>query len=336
MKTAEVRRALRRAKPELVALVADARRAAEDRRLSCVATSRSTASERSRSRCSSASVTRRDSWRFDETIHPFARASAPRTSGSRAGTTRRPDLALLRDARVRPRRSTSTASTRRSSASRSASGVSLGFHESQSRLWENIVGRSQPFWRLLLPAARRTRSRTRSAARRRALPPRRQQGAAVAHPRRRGRGHLQPPHHPALRARAGAARRRRLDVPTCRRPGTRAFTTTSASTCPTTPHGVLQDVHWAERQLRLLPDLRARQRHRGADLGGVRGGAAGPRRAVRARRVRAAPRLAARARLPPRAQVHAAGADRAPRRRRDRRRPYLRYLREKFGAAAAV
>jgi len=26
-------------------------------------------------------------------------------------------------------------------------GVSLGVHESQSRMWENLVGRSLPFWR---------------------------------------------------------------------------------------------------------------------------------------------------------------------------------------------
>lgn len=32
-----------------------------------------------------------------------------------------------------------------------ASGISLGVHESQSRLWENIVGRSLPFWRRFLP-----------------------------------------------------------------------------------------------------------------------------------------------------------------------------------------
>jgi carboxypeptidase Taq len=31
--------------------------------------------------------------------------------------------------------------------------VSLGFHESQSRLWENFVGRSQGFWRFLWPKA---------------------------------------------------------------------------------------------------------------------------------------------------------------------------------------
>lgn len=32
-----------------------------------------------------------------------------------------------------------------------ADGASLGFHESQSRLWENQVGRSLPFWRWLYP-----------------------------------------------------------------------------------------------------------------------------------------------------------------------------------------
>ena len=33
-----------------------------------------------------------------------------------------------------------------------AGGVSLGLHESQSRLWENIVGRSEAFWAPFLPA----------------------------------------------------------------------------------------------------------------------------------------------------------------------------------------
>ncbi len=31
------------------------------------------------------------------------------------------------------------------------SGVSLGLHESQSRMWENLVGRSRPFWRYFYP-----------------------------------------------------------------------------------------------------------------------------------------------------------------------------------------
>ena len=33
-------------------------------------------------------------------------------------------------------------------------GVSLGIHESQSRLWENLVGRSPAFWRHWLPRLR--------------------------------------------------------------------------------------------------------------------------------------------------------------------------------------
>ena len=35
-----------------------------------------------------------------------------------------------------------------------AQGSSLGMHESQSRMWENIVGRSRPFWRHYLPLLR--------------------------------------------------------------------------------------------------------------------------------------------------------------------------------------
>lgn len=37
-----------------------------------------------------------------------------------------------------------------------AGGVSLGFHESQSRTWENIVGRSKAFWRHFLPGLQAT------------------------------------------------------------------------------------------------------------------------------------------------------------------------------------
>jgi carboxypeptidase Taq len=37
-----------------------------------------------------------------------------------------------------------------------AGGVSLGLHESQSRLWENLVGRSRPFWRRFYPELQAT------------------------------------------------------------------------------------------------------------------------------------------------------------------------------------
>ena len=52
-------------------------------------------------------------------------------------------------------------------------GTSLALHESQSRMWENLVGRSLPFWRWVYPqraaalpdAARRRRARATSTAR---------------------------------------------------------------------------------------------------------------------------------------------------------------------------
>jgi carboxypeptidase Taq len=37
-----------------------------------------------------------------------------------------------------------------------AGGVSLGLHESQSRTWENVVGRSRPFWKHFLPKLQQT------------------------------------------------------------------------------------------------------------------------------------------------------------------------------------
>jgi carboxypeptidase Taq len=37
-----------------------------------------------------------------------------------------------------------------------AHGASLGFHESQSRMWENMVGRSLPFWRHVFPQLQAT------------------------------------------------------------------------------------------------------------------------------------------------------------------------------------
>jgi carboxypeptidase Taq len=37
-----------------------------------------------------------------------------------------------------------------------ADGTSLGIHESQSRMWENLVGRSLPFWEFAFPSAQKT------------------------------------------------------------------------------------------------------------------------------------------------------------------------------------
>ena len=98
-----------------------------------------------------------DRWRLDTTIHPFAMAMAPTDVRI---TTRYIDddfsFALysglhefghgLYEAGVDPRLARTTLDTP----------VSLGVHESQSRLWENQVGRSRPFLSWLLPELRET------------------------------------------------------------------------------------------------------------------------------------------------------------------------------------
>jgi carboxypeptidase Taq len=87
-----------------------------------------------------------DGWRLDEAVHPFALAIAP----GDARVTARFDAASLSglfavlhemghglyEHQVDPALARTTAGT----------GTSLGIHESQSRLWENLVGRSEPFW----------------------------------------------------------------------------------------------------------------------------------------------------------------------------------------------
>jgi carboxypeptidase Taq len=92
-----------------------------------------------------------DEWRLDETAHPFASKAGPQdmrltTRHSESNLTSifasmhefghglyeyQIDRALYRTPLLR--------------------GASLGVHESQSRLWENMVGRSLPFWRRFYP-----------------------------------------------------------------------------------------------------------------------------------------------------------------------------------------
>ena len=95
----------------------------------------------------------------------------------------------------------------RSQRSPLGSPVSLGVHESQSRLWENLVGRSRAVLRLGAPHARRRAPRRPRRRHARRPLPRRQPRVAQPDPRRGRRDDLQPAHHPALPARAGADRR---------------------------------------------------------------------------------------------------------------------------------
>jgi carboxypeptidase Taq len=94
-----------------------------------------------------------DAWRLDPTVHPFA--SGTGITDIRITTRYFPDRLEglfgtmhefghgLYEHQIDP-------SLERSSLAR---GVSLGLHESQSRMWENLVGRSLPFWRRFFPRA---------------------------------------------------------------------------------------------------------------------------------------------------------------------------------------
>jgi carboxypeptidase Taq len=94
-----------------------------------------------------------DAWRLDPTVHPFAsgtgitdirittRYFTDRLEGL-FGTMHEFGHGLY-EHQVDP-------TLERSPLAR---GVSLGMHESQSRMWENLVGRSLPFWRRFFPRA---------------------------------------------------------------------------------------------------------------------------------------------------------------------------------------
>jgi carboxypeptidase Taq len=92
-----------------------------------------------------------DAWRLDPTVHPFASGTGvtdirittryfTEHLGGLFGTMHEFGHGLY-ERQVDP-------ALERSPLAR---GVSLGMHESQSRMWENLVGRSLPFWRHYFP-----------------------------------------------------------------------------------------------------------------------------------------------------------------------------------------
>jgi carboxypeptidase Taq len=92
-----------------------------------------------------------DAWRLDPTVHPFASGAGitdirittryfTEHLGGLFGTMHEFGHGLY-EHQVDP-------ALERSPLAR---GVSLGMHESQSRMWENLVGRSLPFWRRFFP-----------------------------------------------------------------------------------------------------------------------------------------------------------------------------------------
>ncbi len=96
-----------------------------------------------------------DERRLDETVHPFAVAIAPRDlrittrlEESYVGTAL---WAVMHEAGHAMYENGVRADLARTPIGH---GLSLGFHESQSRLWENWVGRSLPYLTQILPALR--------------------------------------------------------------------------------------------------------------------------------------------------------------------------------------
>jgi carboxypeptidase Taq len=92
-------------------------------------------------------------WRLDDSVHPFSQSLAP-TDIRVTGRFRDDELSGLfavmhevghglYERQQDPALERTTLGT----------GVSMGIHESQSRLWENLVGRSRPFWSHWLPRA---------------------------------------------------------------------------------------------------------------------------------------------------------------------------------------
>jgi carboxypeptidase Taq len=97
-----------------------------------------------------------DSWRLDPTVHPFA--SGTGTTDIRLTTRYFPHnldglFATMHEFGHGLYERQVDPALERTPLAR---GVSLGFHESQSRMWENLVGRSLPFWRHFLPRLQET------------------------------------------------------------------------------------------------------------------------------------------------------------------------------------
>jgi carboxypeptidase Taq len=151
MKTAEVRAVFEELKEGLVPLIAEvAEREPVDQACLTGAFPLEAQLELER-RVLDAFGFQRDAWRLDETTHPFASSSC--VTDIRITTRHRPnDLHSLfscmhefghglYERQVAPELDGSLL----------ARGTSLGIHESQSRMWENLVGRSRPFWNRFYP-----------------------------------------------------------------------------------------------------------------------------------------------------------------------------------------
>jgi carboxypeptidase Taq len=150
--TAEVRAVFERLKAEQVPLVAaasrDGRRPARDRPYPLEGQRRFELSVLERFGFDA------ESWRLDPTVHPFASSLGIQDIRltTRYHETNLDGLfASMHECGHGLYEHGVAAELERTPLAR---GVSLGLHESQSRLWENLVGRSLPFWRFFYPRLR--------------------------------------------------------------------------------------------------------------------------------------------------------------------------------------
>lgn len=93
-------------------------------------------------------------WRIDETVHPFASGGGPddiRLTSRHYEDSLDGLTATMHEFGHGLYEHQVSRELDRTPLSR---GVSLGLHESQSRMWENLVGRSLPFWRFFFPRLR--------------------------------------------------------------------------------------------------------------------------------------------------------------------------------------
>jgi carboxypeptidase Taq len=99
---------------------------------------------------------RPDSWRIDPTEHPFA--SGPGRDDVRITTNYHPDSLESLFSTMHEYGHGLYSHQQPQHLERLPTGgpCSLGIHESQSRLWENLVGRSRPFWQLFYPRLQAT------------------------------------------------------------------------------------------------------------------------------------------------------------------------------------
>jgi carboxypeptidase Taq len=99
---------------------------------------------------------RPDSWRIDPTEHPFA--SGAGRDDVRITTNYHPDSleSLFSTMHEYGHGLYSHQQPQHLERLPTGQACSLGIHESQSRLWENLVGRSLPFWRLFYPRLQET------------------------------------------------------------------------------------------------------------------------------------------------------------------------------------